>query len=213
MIDHSFRTWLPRFAGPLLGLYARLGWTPNQVSVFGFVLALIASGAVALHLGWVALGVWWVSRLADGTDGIYARATGQESDFGAYLDIVLDMAAYGAMVLGFAVAEPAYSTQWMAMLFLYTLCIASALALGAQEAKRHLPARDERGLRLGAGLAEGGETGIAYSLFLLFPNALPVTTWIWVAILLVTVVARTALAFKTLEPRESPPSPAHDSHP
>lgn len=198
MIDNAFRAVVPRFAGPLLALYTRLRLTPDHVSALGFGIGLLAAWAVAAGHPWVALGLWWVSRLADGTDGVYARATGQESDFGAYLDIVLDMAAYGAMVLGFAVQWPALAPQWMSMLFLYILCIASALALGMQEAKQALPPRDDRGLRLGAGLAEGGETGIAYSLFLLVPGLLPVTTWIWVAVLATTVVARTILAHRML---------------
>ena len=100
------------------------------------------------------------------TDGVYARASGQESDFGAYLDLLLDMAAYGAMVLAFAIAWPDFQIQWALMLFFYVLCIASALALGNLESQRALPPRDDRGLRLGAGLAEGGETGIAYTVFL-----------------------------------------------
>ena len=208
---------MPRFAGPLLAIYTRLGWTPNHVSALGFGIALAASFAVAMGHEWVALTLWWVSRAADGTDGVFARATGQESDFGAYLDIVLDMAAYGAMVLGFAVAWPALQLEWMLMLFLYILCIASALALGMQEAKRALPARDDRGLRLGAGLAEGGETGIAYSIFLLFPAQLALTTPLWVAILAITIVARSILAYRSLdapEPlHEEPPKPESSPRP
>ncbi|MFP6655880.1 MAG: CDP-alcohol phosphatidyltransferase family protein, partial [Myxococcota bacterium] len=198
MIDNAFRSLLPRFVGPLLSLYARLGWTPNQVTMLGFVIALVASAAVAWHLWWAALVLWWLSRLMDGTDGIYARASGQESDFGAYFDIVLDMAAYGAMVLAFAIAVPDLQGRWMAMLFLYVLCIATALSLGMQEAKRGMIPRDERGLRLGAGLAEGGETGLAYSVFLLFPAILEISTMIWIAILTTTVIARTWLAYRLL---------------
>jgi phosphatidylglycerophosphate synthase len=199
MIDNAFRSLLPRFVGPLLSLYARLGWTPNQVTMLGFVIALLASAAVATHFWWAAFMLWWLSRLMDGTDGIYARASGQESDFGAYLDIVLDMAAYGAMVLAFAIAVPDLQGRWLAMLFLYILCIATALSLGMQEAKRDMIARDERGLRLGAGLAEGGETGIAYSLFLLFPAVLEISTLIWIAILATTVIARSFLAYRLLQ--------------
>jgi len=208
MIDNAFRAWIPRYAGPLLegvlALYARLGLTPNHVTVLGFVLAILASFAVAAGLGWVALGLWWVSRVADGTDGIHARRTGQATAFGAYLDIVLDMAAYGAMVLGFAWAVPSLVAQWTAMLFLYVLCITSALALGAQEERLAHRPRDDRGLRLGAGLAEGGETGIAYSIFLVFPEQLALTTTAWVIVLALTVVLRTVLARRTL--RESEPA-------
>lgn len=198
MIDNAFRALLPRFVGPLLALYGRLGWTPNHVTVLGLVVAFFACAAVAFHFWWLAFVLWWLSRLADGTDGLYARESGQESDFGAYLDIVVDMAAYGGMILGFAIAAPEFQAQWMAMLFLYILCIATALSLGMQEAKRAIAPRDDRGLRLGAGLAEGGETGIAYSVFLLFPNDLGITTRIWVTVLIVTVILRSLLAYRVL---------------
>jgi hypothetical protein len=72
-----------------------------------------------------------------------------------------------------------------------------------QEAKQAIAPRDNRGLRLGAGLAEGGETGIAYSIFLLFPDFLEVSTTIWVGILIITVVARSFLAFRTLRSESS----------
>jgi phosphatidylglycerophosphate synthase len=198
MIDNAFRSILPHFARPVLTLYAHLGWTPNHVTALAFVIALFASAAVAFHFWWLAFALWWLSRLADGTDGLYARESGQASDFGAYFDMVLDMAAYGSMVLGFAIAAPEFQARWMAMLFLYILCIASALSLGMQEARRAIAPRDNRGLRLGAGLAEGGETGIAYSIFLLFPGSLGISTTIWVGILIVTVIARTFLAYRTL---------------
>ena len=198
MIDNAFRALLPRFVAPLLALYARLGVTPNQVSALGFVIAICASVAVALDFWGLAFALWWLSRLADGTDGLWARQSGLESNFGAYLDIVLDMAAYGAMVLGFAYAAPEFQLRWMAMLFLYVVCITSALALGMQEAKQAMAPRDDRGLRLGAGLAEGGETGIAYSLFLLLPDYLWLSTGVWVVVLATTVLARTLLAFRTL---------------
>lgn len=198
MIDNAFRGLLPRFVRPIVAFYARMGWTPNQVSVLGFGVALLSATAVAMQAGLLAIGLWWLSRLIDGTDGIHARQTGQASDFGAYLDIVLDMAAYGVMVLAFAVAAPDFQDRWLAILFLYILCIASALSLGMQEARRALPPRDDRGLRLGAGLAEGGETGIAYTLFLLFPDHLGWLTMAWIAVLATTVVARTALARQRL---------------
>lgn len=198
MIDNVFRTRLPRYAGPLLALYSRLALTPNQVTLLGLGLAIVASVAVARGFWWVALGLWWVSRVADGTDGLYARETGQSTSFGAYLDILLDMAAYGAMVLGFACAAPQLGAQWMVMLFLYILCITSALALGSQEERLARPPRDDRGLRLGAGLAEGGETGIAYSIFLVFPEQLAWTTTLWVAVLALTVGLRTLLAHRNL---------------
>lgn len=198
MIDNLFRGLLPGRVGAVVGLYERLGLTPNQVSFIGFGVALLAAVSVAVDWPWLAIALWWLSRLVDGTDGVYARSTGQASRLGAYLDIVLDMAAYGAMVLGFAWREPELAWAWLAMLFLYVLCITSALALGAEEADAGLEARDDRGLRLGAGLAEGGETGLAYTAMLLLPAWLEPLAISWIAVLATTVVARTLLAARVL---------------
>jgi len=198
VIDNAFRQVLPRFAGPLLSVYRACGLTPNGVSVLGFATALAAGLLIVAGQPLLAVAVWWLSRLFDGTDGIWARETGRSTSFGAYLDIVLDMAAYGAIVLALAQAHPEWHARWLWIVFLYVLCITSALALGAEEMQQDLPPRDDRGLRLGAGLAEGGETGIAYTLFLLFPDRLGILTAIWIAVLATTVVARSVLAWRLL---------------
>jgi len=206
MIDNTARALLPSVAGPFLALYARLGLSPNAISFIGFGIAAAAAAAVAIGVPWLAIALWWLSRLADGTDGIYARRHGLASRFGAYLDIVLDMAAYTLMVIGFAVWMPELQGRWLTIVALYVLCITSALALGMQEQQQGLPPRDDRGLRLGAGLAEGGETGIAYTVFLLFPEWLEAATAIWIGVLFTTVVARSALAYRILEPVEPRPT-------
>jgi phosphatidylglycerophosphate synthase len=198
MIDNPFRQVLPRVAGPIVRLYAALGVSPNVVSVVALALACMSAGCVLLERPLWAVAFWWLGRLADGTDGIHARRTGRATDFGAYFDIVLDMAAYSVMVVAFAMVHPELYERWLWILLLYVLCIASALALGMQEASRSLPPRDDRGLRLGAGLAEGGETGIAYTLFLLLPGWLPLLSAVWIVVLAITVVARTVLAWRVL---------------
>lgn len=198
MIDNPFRKILPKYVESLTEAYSRAGLTPNQITISAFLFAGLATFFTAQSMAWLALITWWAGRLLDGTDGIYARKTNQASEFGAFLDIVCDMASYGLMIIGFAVLHPHLSIQWMLMLFFYILCITSALSLGAIEQKLHLDTTDNRGIRLGAGLAEGGETGIAYSLFLLFPGQIGWLVNIWILILAATIGFRAALAYKTL---------------
>lgn len=200
MIDQPFRQILPGYTQKLIQFYQSKGWTPNQITFASFGIALVAATAVAFNAPILALGLWWLGRLLDGTDGIYARETGQASDLGAFYDIVFDMASYSVMILGFAYAYPAFQGAWLLILALYVLCITSALALGALLEKRPISSKDNRGIRLAAGLAEGGETGIAYSLFLVFPDYLFWLTSVWIVILVVTVVARFVLAKKVLTP-------------
>ncbi len=198
MIDDSFRRILPRYSSFLITLYGSLRLTPNAITLLGAGVGAAAAVWVALDRPLLAIGTWWFGRLLDGTDGIYARATDRATPFGAYLDILLDMFAYSVMIAGFAVLHPELGSRWLVTLLLYVLCITSALALGSQEEQLQLDARDDRGLRLGAGLAEGGETGIAYTLFLLFPAWIAELTAVWIAVLITTVIARTMLAWRRL---------------
>jgi phosphatidylglycerophosphate synthase len=196
VIDDAFRRILPSYTKMLIATYCALRLSPNAISMLGAALGVGAAALIALDMPLAAIAAWWLGRLFDGTDGIYARATERATPFGAYLDICLDMFAYSVMIFGFATLHPQLSSHWMLILLLYVLCITSALALGSQEAQLELAARDDRGLRLGAGLAEGGETGIAYTLFLLFPIWIEELSALWIAILITTVVARTLLARK-----------------
>lgn len=201
MIDGPFRRFLPKMTGPLVRLYSFFGLSPNAISVGSLLMACVASYFCARGEAYFAIIFWWFGRLFDGTDGIYARAISQTSDFGAYLDIVCDMASYSVMILGFALLHPQLQFMWSIILVLYVLCITSALALGSLEQKLGISLRDNRGLRLGAGLAEGGETGIAYTLFLLFPHVIVTTGYLWIGILGLTVLARTILARRIVSTR------------
>ncbi len=198
MIDQAFRSHLPKFTGPLINFYKRLSLTPNHLTYIALSFSVLASSMTAIGFTYFAIALWWTGRLLDGTDGIYARATDQTSDFGAFNDIVCDMASYSMMIIGFYILYPDQQFDWILILFLYVLCITGALALGALEEKKNIQRSDKRGIRLTAGLAEGGETGIAYTLFLLFPSEINWLTKLWIGILVTTVVARGILAKRVL---------------
>lgn len=198
MIDQPFRNWLSNKVSTLLWIYRTLHLTPNAITMAGLLVATLAAYFCAQGEHLLAGITWWLSRIFDGTDGIYARFLGQSSLFGAYLDIVCDMAAYALMILGFAWRHPHLQWHWIIIMSLYVLCIASALALGSLSSQANIPNDDNRGLRFGAGLAEGGETGIAYTLFLIFPEHLNVLLPSWIGILLITVISRSLLARRLL---------------
>ena len=85
---------------PVARLLARLGLTPNLVTLIG--LAIAGAGAYT-----IAIGQWWVGGLIvlfagvfDLFDGALARATGKESDFGALLDSTIDRVSEAVVLLG-----------------------------------------------------------------------------------------------------------------
>ena len=85
--------------GPARAL-GRLGLTPNALTLVGSLL----TGGVGLLAaqGWfLAAGVClWLFSLTDTLDGALARATGQASPFGAFLDSVCDRYAEACVFLG-----------------------------------------------------------------------------------------------------------------
>ncbi|MDP3767007.1 MAG: CDP-alcohol phosphatidyltransferase family protein [Dehalococcoidia bacterium] len=91
-----------RITDPLVGVIARTGVTPNQLSVAGFTgnvgAAALAARGQFLPAGLLMLG----ASALDLLDGALARATGRESPFGAVLDSVLDRLSEAAVLSGLA---------------------------------------------------------------------------------------------------------------
>lgn len=85
------------FTRPALAL-ARLGVTPNALTVTGTLLTILVA-VTTLPRGRFLLGVALLALvvIGDSFDGILARATGTTSVFGAFLDSTMDRLADGAI--------------------------------------------------------------------------------------------------------------------
>lgn len=179
---------------------AARGASADAVTLVGLALGL--AGAALVALGWsgalVALLVL-ASRLADGLDGAVARAQGK-SDFGGYLDIVCDFAFYGAIPLGFVLADPAGNGAAGAFLLAaFYVNGATFLGYAILAAKRGMEtvSRGEKSLYFTAGLLEGTETILFFLLIVLIPSLFVPAAWVFGALCLVTASARMALAVRT----------------
>ena len=69
-----------------------------------------------------------LSRIFDGLDGAYARLTNQTSDFGGYLDILVDFTVYGLIPLGVIIANPD-PTAWICLVLLEVTFFVNAAGL------------------------------------------------------------------------------------
>jgi CDP-diacylglycerol--glycerol-3-phosphate 3-phosphatidyltransferase len=78
----------------------RLGIHPNTITILGLLLQ--AGVGVMFGLGYVTLGGWVLLVVApiDALDGALARALGNQSRFGAFLDSTLDRLSDAALILG-----------------------------------------------------------------------------------------------------------------
>lgn len=88
----------------------KLGFTPNSISVIGFILAIASAVSYALTTAnslWLLLLATFfmlASGFCDTMDGIVARTYKQTTAFGGFFDSVLDRFADGASYAGIIVA-------------------------------------------------------------------------------------------------------------
>ena len=134
---------------------ARNGVQADAVTAFGLVLGLGCAAAIWLGFGMLALALLLAGRLCDGLDGAVAAAR-QRTDRGGFLDIVCDFVFYGAVVLAFALRDPAANAVPAAvLLFSFYVNAATFLAYAAIAAKRGLEttSRGHKTIYFTAGLA------------------------------------------------------------
>lgn len=192
MLDGRMRRLIDPAVETLSGALVRRGVRADHVTLAGFVLALVAAFLIAFQWYLSALAVMLASRLADALDGAVARLT-RPSDFGGFLDIVLDFAFYGIIPLAFILSDPEANALPGAVLLLsFYVNGASFLAYAVMAEKRDLrsQARGEKSIYFTTGLAEATETIAVFALACLFPQSFALLAWSFAAICLYTALSR-----------------------
>ena len=113
-----YRSVADRLLGPWVRAAARLGLSPDQVSVLAFGVAVAAAGAFAVgeSLFYLAGAVCvLLNGWLDLVDGALARHLEVSSDGGDLLDHVLDRYADIAVIAGFTVGIGAYALGFLAV--------------------------------------------------------------------------------------------------
>ncbi len=89
-----------RITDPIVGVLARTGVSPNQLTVLGF-LGNVGAGVLAARGEFLPAGLVMLAFASlDLLDGALARATGRASAFGAVLDATLDRLSEAAVLGG-----------------------------------------------------------------------------------------------------------------
>ncbi len=97
IVPHKIST---RITDPIVSPLAKIGVTPNMISVFGFA-GNVAAGALAAGGYYVWAGaLMLVFSALDLLDGALARKTGTVTKFGAVFDSVLDRMSEAAVLGG-----------------------------------------------------------------------------------------------------------------
>jgi CDP-diacylglycerol--glycerol-3-phosphate 3-phosphatidyltransferase len=101
------RVWLKGFLDPIGHFLNRLGLTPNMITMVGLVGHILAAAAAAL--GKIPTAGWLIFILGpvDALDGTMARLRGESSQWGAFVDSVVDryseLFIFGGLIYYFSV--------------------------------------------------------------------------------------------------------------
>lgn len=196
MLDAAMRKLIdPPLNAAGRALAAR-GVGADGVTLAGLVLGLMAAAVIALGApGW-ALVPLLGSRLADGLDGAVARAS-HKTDFGGYLDITSDFLFYGAVPLGFVLADPVGNGAAGAFLltsFYFNGATFLGFAILAERRGMHTEKRGAKSLYFTGGLLEGTETIAFFVALCLWPVWFSPLAWGFGALCFVTAMSRVLLA-------------------
>ena len=194
------RRVLSRIVGdPGARLLARLGLTPNMVTLLGLLFSVATAYLIATER-LVAAGILLlVSALFDHLDGALARLTDRVTVFGAFLDSVVDrmteaMVLFGVLLLALSrgsdvLAILVFLALGLSVLVSYTRARAEGLGVSGEVG---ILTRAERVVLLAAGLLAGQFTLVALS----------VALGIIAALSLVTTLQRVAYARRGMRERD-----------
>lgn len=151
---------------------AKSGVSANMVSIFGFVIGMMAINFLAMNMYFEALVCVVVNRICDVLDGAIARTEGV-SKFGIFLDICLDTVFYTGVIFGFALADSTENAVvacfWM---FGFVASVVAMLAYGvvAFDSNKKKENIEKTPFYLG-GVAQGIETLAAFVILCVMPFA------------------------------------------
>ncbi len=192
MLDGRARKLLDPILDQIATVLVKLGLRANTVTIAAFAIGVGAAFAIATHYFILGLILLLISRLGDGLDGAVAKQT-KKTDFGGYLDIVLDFAFYGLIPLSFIFANPNQNALSGGTLILSFYVTGASFLAYAIIAEKHGLKTDQRGsksLYFTTGLAEATETIVVFVAFCLFPHWFAPIAWAYAAICFYTALSR-----------------------
>lgn len=209
MFDEFLRSLKDRFFAPFARWLGRF-MGPNVVSLLAFFAGLASAGAVLRGWFFPALLFWLMNRIFDGLDGSIARETDRQTDFGGYLDILLDFTVYAAVPTAFSLYHHSFEVYVATVLLLSAFYVnaASWMYLSALAEKRagsrrksldHSETGPDTSIVMPRGLIGGTETLFIYTLFFIFPGATRLLFFLMAVLTWITVLQRLLWARSNLK--------------
>ncbi|MAT95854.1 MAG: CDP-alcohol phosphatidyltransferase [Anaerolineaceae bacterium] len=174
---------------------------PWLFSVLGLIVGVGAAIALWQQAYWLGFLLWFFNRVFDALDGAVARINSAQSDFGGYLDIIIDFVVYAAVPVGLALGRMDTAVTYSLIFLLCTFYVngASWMYLAAILEKRtHQHADRLTAVTMPAGLIGGTETIIFYTAFIFFPSVLAWLFGLMGLLVVVTILQRLLWAIRHL---------------
>jgi len=202
MLDAITRPLKNQILAPLAKPLGKVN--PNFISLLGFVTGAYTGWLAYQQAYFFAFLMWGISRTLDGFDGVVARMHHKQSDFGGYLDILLDFIVYILVPVGIAFATPTQPMliATLALISIFYVNAASWMYLSAILEKRAQGAAaraETTTVSMPAGLIGGSETVLFYALFLLLPAYQIQLFWLMGVLVCIGIVQRLLWAARKLE--------------
>lgn len=208
MLDPTVRRLLDPTLARAAAVLDRPWLSPDRLTAAGLVLGLGSAAAAAGQWWGTALVLWLASRLADGLDGPLARRRkartddAHPSEAGGFLDITADFVVYGATVVGVAIGAVAgFDAPWwpfLLVLLAYYVNGTAFLAFSSIAERTGRQRDDGRSLSFLGGLAEGTETIVVHSVWLLLPALAWHIALGWALVVAVSAAQRVLSGYRDL---------------
>ena len=166
-----------------------------SISLFGFIIGMMAVNFLAMNLYFEALLCILINRFCDALDGAVARVEGL-TDFGRFIDAALDFIFYAGVIFGFALADMEQNAATACfLLFAFMSSATTMLAYGIVD--QNTEEIKQSPFYLG-GLAQGFETLCALVALCVAPFAfrpIAILLGCWCLIKVMIIVSRAYYKF------------------
>lgn len=191
MLDPFVRKRIDPVLNSIGNKLASLKVSANSITIFGFIMGLIAMFLISLNQYNISIVFICLNRIADGIDGAIARNT-KLTDFGGFLDIVCDFIIYSGIVFAFAIASPDNIFYAAFLIFSFIGPITSFLAYAIIAAKRKIDSslRGKKSFYYLGGICEGTETAATLLLLCIFPTHFNIICLIYGVLCWITTLGR-----------------------
>jgi phosphatidylglycerophosphate synthase len=182
---------LSRILDPFAEFFLHLGLSPNQITIIGFSVGLIASFIIAIGHGLFGGALILLCGFFDALDGAAARLSARVTPFGGILDSTADRIVDASLLIGIGASG---AVDWLFIALAITLSLLVSYIRARSEATGIIK-------KLDVGIAERAERMLILA-FGLMVGFIKEAVFLLILLSLITVIWRLIQAKRLIEKKE-----------